>query len=230
MVTIPTPPIWTQNRKYSARLDRNFADIIFSEGVVDPGGGDFLVSQTSPLTNSVLVDPGRAVIQGDDELNQGKYVIRLETLVNVVLQPAPTSDARVDLIVIQVNDPVAGSSRLPANVAEIIVVEGAAGVTPVAPALPDTAIPIAQVLRTTGDTFVDNSMITDLRVTSSFSTFSTNSRYQVLTSAERDAIAAPFLGQTIFNSTTSTVQVFTGIAWESITIPDDPIPLTIALS
>jgi hypothetical protein len=230
MVTIPTPPIWTQNRKYSARLDRNFADIIFGEGIIDPGAGGLIVSETSPLSNSVVVDVGRAVVQGDDELNQGKYLIRLEALVNVLLQPAPTSDARIDLIVLQVNDPTAGSVRTPADVAEIAVVEGAVSAAPVAPAVPLTAIPLAQVLRTTGDTFVSNSMITDLRLASSVETFTTNSRYEVLTSAERDAIAAPFLGQTIFNSTTSSVQVFTGVGWESVTIPPDPIPLMIALS
>jgi hypothetical protein len=212
MVTIPTPPIWTQNRKYSARLDRNFADILFGEGVLDPGGGDFAIAETSPLSNSVVVDPGRAIIQGDDELNQGKYVVRLESLVNVLLQPAPTSDARIDLIVLQVNDSVAGSVRTPADVAQIDVIEGAVSAVPVMPAVPDTAIPLASVLRTTGDTFIDNSMITDERTAGSQQSYSINSRFEQLTTTERNALT-PFTGQTIFNTTTNQIEYYDGANW-----------------
>jgi len=212
MVTIPTPPIWTQNRQYSARLDRNFADVLFGEGVLDPGGGDFATVETSPLSNSVIVDPGLAIIQGDDELNQGKYVVRLEALVNVLLQAAPTSDARIDLIVLQINDPTAGSARTPADVAEIVVIEGVVAGSPVAPAVPDTAIPIASVLRTTGDTFVDNSMITDERTAGSQQQYSINSRFEQLTTVQRDALT-PFTGQTIYNTTTSQIEYYDGVAW-----------------
>lgn len=230
MVTIPTPPIWTQNRQYSARLDRNFADVLFGEGVLDPGGGDFAIGQTSPLSNSVVVDPGRAIIQGDDELNQGKYVVRLEALVNVLLQPAPTSDARIDLVVLQVNDSTAGSARTPADVAEIVVIEGTVAGSPVLPALPDTAIPLASVLRTAGDTFIDDGMITDERLAGSQQQYSVNSRYEILTTAERNAIATPFLGQTIYNISVGEVQVWTGATWEAINIPPDPTALIVALS
>jgi hypothetical protein len=72
--TLPNPPIWQQNRKYSARHDRTFADVLFTEGVLDPGSGALLVTQNSlGLDNSVDVAAGLGIIQGDDELNQGKY-------------------------------------------------------------------------------------------------------------------------------------------------------------
>jgi hypothetical protein len=162
--TLPNPPIWQQNRKYSARLDRTFADVLFSEGVLDPGDGQFAVTQNSlGLDNSVDVAAGLAVIEGDDETNQGKYVVRLETAQNIVFGPAPTADARIDLLILRVNDSTAGSLASPVDVSRIEVVQGTVSSSPVAPALPDTAIPLAGVLRTLGDTNITNAMITDLR-------------------------------------------------------------------
>ena len=229
-VVLTNPPNWMQDRKYSARLDRTFTEVLFSEGVLDPGAGQFNVTQNPiGLDNSVQVAPGIAFIDGDDEANQGTYIARLEVSTNVALGPAPTANARLDLLVLRVNDEQAGSSALPANVAALDVVEGAVSSSPVLPALPDTAIPIASVLRTVGDTFIDNAMITDQRLAGSQRQYSVNSRYEVLTTAERDALS-PFLGQTIYNISLGIVQVWTGISWESITIPPDPIPLMIALS
>jgi hypothetical protein len=229
-VVLVNPPNWMQNRKYSARLDRTFTEVLFSEGVLDPGAGQFNVTQNPiGLDNSVQVAPGIAFIDGDDEANQGTYIARLEVSTNVAFGPAPTANARIDLLVLRVNDLTAGSSALPADVAVLDIIEGAVSGSPVLPALPDTAIPIASVLRTLGDTFIDSGMITDERLAGSQRQYSINSRFEVLTTAERDALT-PFLGQTIFNSSVNEVQVFTGIAWESITIPDDPIPLMIALS
>ena len=161
MAVISTPPIWQQNRAYSARLDRQFADVFFGEGVIDVASGDFEVTQTSPLTNSVLVNTGRAVVTGDDEANQGKYLILSESVLNVVLNAAPPSNSRIDLVYLRVNDPVAGGPA--GNNAEVTFVEGVAAPVPVAPSLPTTAIPLARILRTAGDTSITNAMITDLR-------------------------------------------------------------------
>lgn len=163
MAVISTPPIWQQNRAYSARLDRQFADVFFGEGVIDPAGGDFLVAATSPTTNSVSVATGRAVVTGDDEVNQGKYLIVSESTLNVLFSAAPGSDARIDLVVLRVNDPVAGGPA--GNNATVEVIEGAVAPVPVAPALPDSAIPLAEVLRTAGDTSITSGTITDVRAT-----------------------------------------------------------------
>lgn len=229
-VVLVNPPNWMQNRKYSARLDRTFTEVLFGEGVLNPGAGQFDVTQNPiGLDNSVQVAPGIAFIDGDDEANQGTYIARLEVSTNVALGPAPTANARIDLLVLRVNDSTAGSSALPEDVAALDVIEGVVSVAPVVPSVPDTAIPIASVLRTLGDTFIDNAMITDQRLVGSQQQYSVNSRFEVLTTAERNALT-PFLGQTIFNSSVNEVQVFTGIAWESVTIPPDPIPLMIALS
>jgi hypothetical protein len=166
--TLPNPPIWQQNRKYSARLDRTFADVLFTEGVVDPGAGGYAVTQNAlGLDNSVDVAAGVAVVEGDDENNQGKYVVRLEAPQNIPFGPAPTADARIDLLVLRVNDSTAGSTATPADVSRIEVIQGAVDPSPVAPAVPDTAIALAEVLRTSGDSVINNSMITDLRSSAS---------------------------------------------------------------
>jgi hypothetical protein len=211
--TLPNPPIWQQNRKYSARHDRTFADVLFSEGVLDPGSGDLLATEnTLGPNNSVDVAAGLAVIQGDDETAQGKYVVRLELARNILFGPAPTADARIDLLVLRVNDSTAGSGATPADVSRIEVIQGSVDPSPVAPAVPNTAIPLAEVLRTQGDTSITNAMITDVRPTASQQTYTVNSRFEALTTAERNALT-PFVGQTIFNTDTNQIQTWNGSDW-----------------
>jgi hypothetical protein len=65
---------------------------------------------------------------------------------------------------LQVNDPTAGGSA--GDNATFVVVEGSVAGSPVPPAVPDTAIPLAQVLRTATDTSITDAMITDRRVAS----------------------------------------------------------------
>ena len=167
MVALPQPPIWQQNRSYSARLDRSIIAYLFSEGIANLVGGDLLVTQNSlGVDNSVDVAVGSGIVTGDDETNQGNYLCRIETKINVPFTASPVANSRIDLLVLAVNDPVAGSVRTPANAADLLIVVGVAGAVPVAPAIPATAIPLAQVLRTVGDTFINNAMITDVRVQS----------------------------------------------------------------
>jgi hypothetical protein len=155
-------PIWLQGGTYSARLDRSLLDVIFSEGVVDPGAGALLASQRAAGANdSVDVAAGAAIIAGDDEADQGKYYVRNTAVSNVVFTPAPGADSRIDLLVLQVNDPTAGGAA--GDDATFEVIAGTPAGSPVAPAVPDTAIPIAQVLRTALDTSITDAMITDVR-------------------------------------------------------------------
>jgi hypothetical protein len=133
--------------------------------VVDPGGSALLVSQRGAGANdSVDIAAGAAIITGDDEANQGKYYVRNTAVTNVVFTPAPGTDERIDLVVLQVNDPTAGGSA--GDNATFVVVEGSVAGTAVAPAVPDTAIPLAEVLRTASDASITDAMITDRRVVS----------------------------------------------------------------
>lgn len=167
MTTLPSPPVWQQNRSYSARLDRSILELLFSEGVADVAGGDLLVTSNAfGVDNSVDVAAGSGIVTGDDESNQGNYLCRVEAVLNVPFSASPVANSRIDLLVLQVNDSVAGSIRTPADVAELFVVVGVAAASPAVPAIPATAIPLAQVLRTVGDTFINNAMITDARLQS----------------------------------------------------------------
>jgi hypothetical protein len=197
-------------------MDRNLVDLFFTEGVLAPGSGDFEVVETSPLSNSVAIGAGRAVITGDDEANQGKYLCVNETTLNLPLASAPTVDARIDLVYLRVNDPVAGGPA--GNNATLEVLAGAVSSSPVAPATPTTAIPLAEILRTAGDTFVDNSMITDVRTPASGQTFTVRSNFEIVTTAERNALT-PYAGQTVFDSDDSLIYTWDGANWVAMGIP-----------
>jgi alkanesulfonate monooxygenase SsuD/methylene tetrahydromethanopterin reductase-like flavin-dependent oxidoreductase (luciferase family) len=220
-------PIWLQGGTYSARLDRSLLDVIFTEGVIDPGSNALQVTERAAGANDTVdVAAGAAIITGDDEANQGKYYVRNTAVVNVAFTPAPGSDERIDLLVLQVNDPTAGGSA--GNNAVFEVVEGTVAGTAVAPAVPDTAIPLAEVLRLSTDTTIVNARITDRRPTSSTASYTVRSQFEILTTTERNALT-PFEGQVIFNSTDDIVQYYDGSVWVDIAPPPSPIGLILAL-
>jgi hypothetical protein len=221
-------PIWLQGGTNSARLDRSLLDVIFTEGVIDPGGSALLVAERAAGANDTVdVAAGAAIITGDDEANQGKYYVRNTAVVNVAFTPAPGSDERIDLLVLQVNDPTAGGSAGDNAVFEVVT--GTVAVSAVPPAVPDTAIPLAEVLRLSTDTSIVNARITDRRPTSTNQSFTVNSQFEILTTTERDALT-PFAGQAIFNSTLDLLQYYDGSGWIDVGQPPPPIALILALS
>ena len=92
---------------YSSRDVRQITAAIANEGVIDKVGGDFHVSPRAAGANfTVDVATGRAVVAGDDEADQGSYLIESDAVVNVgPFGAAPGSGGRIDLVVLQVNDP-----------------------------------------------------------------------------------------------------------------------------
>lgn len=216
MVAVSQPPIWLQNGVYSARLDRNLIDLFFTEGVLAPGAGDFEVTQTSPVSNSVNIAAGRAIVTGDDEADQGKYLVKSTGTLALALNAAPVANSRIDLVYLRVNDPTAGGPAGDNGTVEFI--EGTASVSPVAPTLPDTAIPLAEILRTVGDTYIDTAMITDVRVPASGQTFTVRSNFEIVTTAERNALT-PYAGETVFDSDDSIVYTWDGSNWVAMGIP-----------
>lgn len=213
MVAISQPPIWLQNGTYSARLDRNLIDLFFTEGILAPGAGDYEVGQTTPVSNSVLIQPGRAIITGDDEADQGKYLCKSTGILTLALNAAPVANSRYDLVYLRVNDPTAGGPA--GDNATVEFLEGTPALSPVLPTLPTSAVPLAQILRTVGDTFIDTAMITDLRTPSSGQTFTVRSNFEVLTTAQRNALT-PYEGQSIFNTDLDYVQVYDGSSWFNV--------------
>ena len=222
-------PIWLQGGTYSARLDRSLLDVIFTEGVIDPGGSALLVAERAAGANDTVdVAAGAAIITGDDEADQGKYYVRNTAVVNVAFDPAPGTDERIDLLVLLVNDPTAGGEA--GDNAVFDVITGTVAGTAVPPSVPDTAIPLAEVLRLSTDTTIVDARITDRRPTSTTQNYTVNSQFEILTTSERNALT-PFAGQVIFNSTDEVVQYYDGTGWVNVepAVVPSPIGLILAL-
>jgi hypothetical protein len=158
-VTLTQPPIFIQQGEYSARLTRNITSLIATEGVV--GASDFLVTERDPAPAlQVTMSPGRAFIDGDDIPNQGNYLVVVEEPVDINVSPADTTDDRIDLLVLRVLDSDAG---VVGDEAQLELIPGVPDPSPVPPALPDTAIPVAEVLVQANVIAILNADITDRR-------------------------------------------------------------------
>ena len=136
-MTLETPN-WLQGGTYSARLDRALIDAIWTEGLLD----GFVVAQDAGGASfDVDVALGRAIIDGDDEVNQGKYLCRSTATETVAIAAAPGSGTRFDLVVLQINDPTAGGAAGDDFTVEVVTGTIDAGV----PATPDSALVLAEV-------------------------------------------------------------------------------------
>jgi hypothetical protein len=156
-------PLWQDGNDYPARLDRQFIEDVFDvEGVIKPAGGALKVSPRAAGANmSVDVAAGRAVVRGDDEANQGHYRVISTAVENLPVGAAPGSDSRIDLIVARVRDAAVTGGVSSDWLLEVI--PGAVAAAPVAPAVPPTAIPLAEVLVAAGTASIDAAKITDRR-------------------------------------------------------------------
>lgn len=152
-------PLWLQELDYPARLDRMVFDAIWTEGVI--GANDFEVTQSSPTAMSVDVASGIAVVTGDDQSFQGKYVVRAETNDVLSIDAAPGSGERYDLIVLRVRDTNAGVGVDDDAILEVVV--GTPSGSPVDPAVPDSAVVLARVRVPAATSAITNALIDDLR-------------------------------------------------------------------
>jgi microcystin-dependent protein len=112
---------------------------------------------------SVQVAAGVAVIQGDNQIFQGKYLAREQAVTTgLAITAAPGSGARRDLVVLQVRDPNATGPA--GDDAVLAVVTGVASATPVDPAVPASALVLARVRVAAGTGSITAGLIDDLRV------------------------------------------------------------------
>lgn len=154
-------PLWAQGGTYPARLDRMLIAAMHDEGVIDLTA--FAVTERGAGANfTVDVSAGDAVVTGDDETDQGNYYVRSTAVENIAVTAAPGSNSRIDLVVLQINDPTAGGAV--GDDFTIETVDGTADPSPVPPALPDSALLLATILVSSSDASVTDSMITDARV------------------------------------------------------------------
>jgi len=154
-------PLWLQNLDYPARIDRIAYDSIWTEGIIR--ATDLAVTESGSPGMDVQIAAGTAVIQGDDQVEQGKYLVRSDsTTTGVTIGTAPGSGQRNDLVVLKVRDSNAGVGSDDDAIFQVIA--GTPSGSPVDPAVPDSAIVLARVRVPAATGSITNSLIDDLRV------------------------------------------------------------------
>lgn len=193
---------------YPAVQDRFILDTLFSEGILNVAAGQGLAVQRPAGANmQVYVPPLDAIIKGDDAAGQGSYLCRMTTAEFVDITAAPTTNPRIDLIVAELIDSqyrtVSAANPLGNR---LRVVKGDPAASPTAPVLPPTAIPIASVLVGVNVSSITNANLTDLRTQAGAAALKVGVQAQPLTQAQRDALTAPFDGQTVYNLSTASLE------------------------
>lgn len=165
-----TLPCWLQSGSYSAELDRQAISALGAgasgkisarSGVLRSTNSEMAVAQTSTASMAVTVAPGKALVSGTFTTTQGTYVVQNSSSVTLSVAAASTTLARIDLVVIQVQDSVYSGSL---NQALLTVITGTPASTPAAPALPSSALALAQVRVGANATSVVTANITDSRL------------------------------------------------------------------
>lgn len=161
-MTILTP-LWMQNASYPARYDRQLIRQCFGDREMVFSG--LLVQQRGAGANvSVDIGIGVCTIRGDDQADQGLYLVHNDAVFNQVMPAVPGTNKRYDLISLRINDPQAGGPA--GDNATFVITQGVASATPSVPATPTSAIPLATALRTAGDPAILNAHIAMVQVAS----------------------------------------------------------------
>jgi microcystin-dependent protein len=167
------PPLWLQNLPggYSARRDRSLLDLLFDEGVATWLPGGLKVTQRAAgANNSVDIAEGGAIVQGDEEPDQGAYYIKSTDGENLAVTAAPAAGAgqhRIDLVYAKVHDSSVTGTADGWTFGVTLGTLVANAVAPPAPATPPSAIPLANLLREAGDVSVTTARIVSRRTAAS---------------------------------------------------------------
>lgn len=161
-MALRNPPSWLQNGQHPAENDRNTTTnaIWYSAGVVD--NGDMQVSQQGTPTMGVTVAAGRALIQGSQTATQSFYIAFNDASTNVSIASADPTNARIDLIVVTVQDSYYGGTVN--NQVLFQAVTGTPSGSPVAPSAPANSLVLARVAVAANATSIVSGNITDFRV------------------------------------------------------------------
>lgn len=161
--TIKTRSI--QAESLAAVHDRLVNTVLLLEGVVAKTANSFKVAQDTGSNMQVKVGSAtaydRAVVQGD-VAGQGVYIVEHQnaTQTLVIAASHPTLP-RIDIVVLRVYDTAFDASGN--SYADLEVITGTAAASPTAPAVPATAIKLADVAVAAAATAITNANITDTR-------------------------------------------------------------------
>lgn len=147
-------------------------------GILDRSQDNLVTGNSDSM--SVTVHPFNAVLN-----RYGALLIQNDGDVNVPLKAAPSANSRIDVVYVKQNEtrsPMSDSSDVPA----FGVVKGTAAAVPVAPAVPDGALALAQVLLPAG---VSNTAAAGVVITQTYiGAAMKGDMLQVWTSAQRKAL------------------------------------------
>lgn len=130
------------------------------EGVIDPQLGYLKVSQRAAGANfSVDINTGWCVIDGDDVSLQGSYLCTSSAVENRTIPAAPGSGTRVHRVIARVKDKLHNASWTTYEWTIDVLADVGSGT----PAEPATAITLALVSVSAGQSSVTNANITDKR-------------------------------------------------------------------
>lgn len=163
-MAVETTPIWIQAGGEDAEHARRAVEALYGYrgGLAAPG--DLKVSESATPAMSVSVAAGRCIIPGTEGTAQGVYVVEARTATTVTISGADPTNARIDLIVVKVQDSDYSGS---VDAVSIVAVTGTAAATPVEPTVPDNAWVLAKVAVAADASSITNAVITDQRTTRS---------------------------------------------------------------
>lgn len=203
-------PIWMQagggdsTFEYSAQEVRAFLSAITAqEGVY--WGLD--VTQRGAGANfSVDIAAGEAVIAGDDVSQQGHYVVyNTAGAYNVTVPAAPVSGSRTHRVIAQVMDKLHEGTWTDYEWDVILQEDTGSGT----PALPDSAIPLAEIAVTSATVSITSANITDKRATALM-----HPSLDKNVGSDATRPAAPTAGQRIWRTDKGYYETWNGSAWK----------------
>lgn len=142
---------------YPAIVDRQILSALLDEGVVRG-----LKVTANGVDRTLSVGVGQGVITGDDSSGQGNYLATLTGSNTLVMTAAPGANSRIDLLGLKVQDVTEGGPA--GNNIVLAKVDGTAAANPVPPAVPDSFLVLCQSRIAAGQTFFQQSDLTDRRL------------------------------------------------------------------
>nr|DAZ32073.1 MAG TPA: protein of unknown function (DUF4815) [Caudoviricetes sp.] len=178
-------------------------------GILDRSQDNLVTGRGDSM--SVTVHPFNAVLN-----RYGALLIQNDGNVNVPLAAAPSANSRIDVVYVKQHEtrsPMSDSSDVPT----FGVVEGTAAAVPVAPAVPDGALALAQVLLPAG---VSNTAASGVVITQTYiGAAMKGDMLRVQTSAQRDALTEVPEGTLLHNVADNCDYVRKGDKWRGWNMP-----------
>lgn len=178
-------------------------------GILDRSQDNLVTGNSGSM--SVTVRPFNAVLN-----RYGALLIQNDGNVNVPLAAAPSANSRIDVVYVKQNEkrsPMSDSSDVPT----FGVVKGTAAAVPVAPAVPDGALALAQVLLPAG---VSNTAASGVVITQTYiGAAMKGDMLTVWTSDQRDALTMVPEGTVLHNMADNCDYVRKGGKWRGWNMP-----------